>query len=179
MSKSLRENIAQLVFKNKLKKIERKKQYLSFDAIKQVGILIDLYDENNFEIVKEYVKEFSSLSKEVIVLGFYPGKELPNKYLLLQRFKFFTQKDINFWGIPNKPVVTYFISKSHDLLIDCTTKKNFYTKYILGLSLAKLKAGYYKDEEDLLDFMIKDGNKKDLRYLFDQTLFYLKQLKNK
>jgi uncharacterized protein DUF6913 len=112
------------------------------------------------------------------VLGYYPGKELPNKYLLLQKFKFFTNNEINFWGIPNKPVVSYFISKPHDLVIDCGSKRNFIWKYIIGLSQAKLKAGYYNEGTNFLDFMIKNGDIKDIKYLLDQLIIYLKEVKN-
>lgn len=178
MFKAVKENISNVVFNRKLKRLQRDKQYLSFDSIKKVGIYIDLFDENHFNIVKEYVTYFSNQGKEVIVLGFYPGKELPNKYMLLQKFKFFTLKDFNFWGIPNKPVVNYFISKDHDLMIDCCSKKNFISKYVTGLSMAKLKAGYFYEDADILDFMINDGDKNDIKYLLDQLIFYLKEMKN-
>ena len=174
----IKENIANIVFRRKLNKSKREKKYLSFDSIKKIGIYIDLFDENHFNIVKEFVQQFTNTDKELIVLRYYPGKELPNKSLLLQKFKFFTTNDINFWGIPNKPVVGYFISKSHDLMIDCGSKKNFVSKYIIGLSQAKLKAGYYSEGAEFLDFMIKNGDKKDIKYLLDQLTFYLKELKN-
>ena len=72
----------------------------------------------------------------------------------------------------------YFIDKEMDLLIDCTLKPKFETNYIVGLSKAKLKVGFYDESRKDLDFMIKYKGKKDLNYLFEQTIHYLEQINN-
>ena len=177
MSSGLRNKIALLILKRKKKNLFRRKTFVSFDKIKKILVLFDVGNDN-YKNVKYVIDYLDNQGKDVSALGYIDKKIIPDQYLLKSKFEFFCKSDLNFWGIPNKPNVQNFINTESDLYIDLTNTNTFALKYINFLSIARLKAGFYSDKNEHLDFMITITRESGYQEMLEQLIHYLKMLQN-
>lgn len=121
---------------------------------KTIGILFNATYPVSFEIVKDLVKNLSTRSNSIDVLGYVDSKQLIDHYLYRKGFDFFTHKQLNWFYKPETENVHQFIKKPFDILIDLSLDEPFPIQYILATSQAKFKAGRFSPEQMHLDFMI-------------------------
>ncbi len=55
----------------------RKRQVVSFVQAKKIGMLYDATNEQDYELVKQYIKVIRAEHKEVFALGYVDKKQLP------------------------------------------------------------------------------------------------------
>src|SRR5690349_20693988 len=92
--------VANFRFKKELKKSLSQRQVISFDSAKKIGLLYDATSDNDFEVMKQYVKQVRSLQKDVLALGYVDKKTLPQNRFPQYGLDFFTRKDMGWKMIP-------------------------------------------------------------------------------
>jgi len=143
---------------------------------KNIGIIYYFEDEKEYKIISDFVRYLQEEHKIVKALGYAPDKIIPHYFYPKIFFDIFLQTDVNKWtGIPNKQCVKDFIDTEYDLLIDLSLNNIFPLDYIGILSKAKFKVGKYDNtRKKYYDMMIDIKNNKDLRYLIEQIIQYIK-----
>ncbi len=180
MKKNIRSKIGKMMFLREFRSHKRQQKMVSFDDAKTIGVVYDSTDEKNFEIIKRYVKELRDIyKKDVLALGFYNGKELPNMRFSKLGLDFFTRKALNWHFKPIAPVVKNFTLKDFDILIDLHTGNSIPFKYIIAMTKAKFKIGRYdRSSLPFYDFMISVEENISLPKFIEQVNHYLNMLKH-
>ena len=83
---------------------------------------------------------------EVIILGYFPGKILPDNYTAIRYLNCIRKYELNFFYHPVSSEANTFISKQFDVLIDINFKKIFPLQYISSLSNADFKVGLHESD---------------------------------
>jgi hypothetical protein len=157
---NLKKNVGEFFLRKKTKNLKRKTVSCNLHEAKNIGVLFNATHLVSFEIVKEFVKQLSTPSNNVSVLGYVDSKQMIDHYLYRKGFEFFTRNDLNWFQKPENEGVTTFIEQKFDLLVDLNLEESFPMKYILSLSNATFKTGKYTANHNLLDFMINIESEK-------------------
>lgn len=172
----IKEKIGRSILNSKLKKTHRKRAVFNFDTASTVGIIFNATSEESYTITKEFVKFLESKKLKVERLGFVDNKELRDFYKQTPTAKYFSKKNINWYGKPKSPDVDEFINKEFDILIDLSLIDEYPIIYISSLSKAKFKVGRFSGKAEFLDFMIDISENPTHKFLIEQIKRYLSQL---
>ncbi|HKR03856.1 MAG TPA: hypothetical protein VJY62_04405 [Bacteroidia bacterium] len=179
MNKTLRHKIANYLLYREMKHQKREQKSVPFNEAKTIGILYDATIERDYELVKKFVKEIRDQHKDVLALGYYDKKELPNTRFVKLGLDFFTKKHLNWHLKPHHHGIHNFIHADFDILINLTIEKNFPLKYIFAKTKAKFKIGKYdKKNSRYFDMMIHSNENVSLGKLIELVVHYLNQLRN-
>lgn len=179
------EKIKKWLWTRKVKQDERlvQRQLLnkSLTEADQVGLLAYVENEEQLHKVEHYMHHLQDNGKEVHLLAFTPGKEVPHYFMPRLSVDIIPRKMVNWFRIPQGKVVKSFQLKKFDLLIDLCMKHHHENLYIAATSNASMRVGLYGDNMlKYYDFMLS-GNK-NKKYSFEQYTQeiekYLNQLKS-
>ncbi len=180
MRKKIKSKIAHYLFHREFSSQSRQHRLISFNNAKSIGILYDSTNERNYDIIKKYVKELrETYKKDVLALGYYDKKELPNDRFAKLGLDFFTRKSLNWHYKPIAPIVKNFMVKDFDILIDLHTSNSIIFRYITASTKAKFKIGKYSRlAAPFYDFMISIQDGVSLPQFIEQVNHYLNQIKH-
>lgn len=170
----------QFVFRNGMKNLKRNKKFINLNEAKTIGIIYQLTDQTNFRKVKLLMKELTTPSRQVMIVGFVNRNDIPNYCIAANSGYYFDLKDLNWFDSPKNDYIAKFINKEFDILIDLSLEDIFPLRFISALSKSKFKVGMYADEnKEFLDLMIKP-KKGDygIDELSEQIIHYLLTLKS-
>ena len=175
MNKRVKSRINHFLFHKEFANHKRSHQTVSFRDAKTIGIIYDSTDEKNYEIIKKYVKDLRDIyKKDVLALGYYDKRDLPNDRYAKLGLDFFTRKSLNWYFKPVAPVVRNFMNKNFDIFIDLHTGNSISFKYITASTKAKFKIGKYdRLSSNFYDFMIILQEPVTLRHFIEQVNHYL------
>lgn len=165
--------IANFLLKRKLKKIKRKKNFVSMNDARSIVILFDASDKKIFETVSTFSEKLISNKKEVCSIGFVQNKKTLDFYKYKKGVSLFSTDDLNFLGMPSQTLVDKYIKSKADLLIDLNINNNFQLKFISCLSKASFKIGIDSFNPEIYDMTICLKNEKSISYLIEQIELYL------
>lgn len=152
----------------------------NFTEIKNVGILFDSSDKEEFELVKKYVNYLKEMKKRVKAIGYFSSSQVPALTYSKLEYDFFTPKQLNWHLKPSDPFINNFIEEEWDVLIDLNIYDRFPLKYIASVCRAKFRLGKYsKADEKLYDMMIETAPDKSLKYFLRQVDTYLFMINRK
>jgi hypothetical protein len=146
---------------DKISSTSRYGSLCSIEEAKTIGILYDATEYVSFEIVRDLVKNLTSSSVTISVLGYVNSNKLIDHYLYRKGFDFFSKNDLNWYYKPVSELTEKFINEPFDILIDLSLSFQFPIHYISSLSVAKFKAGRFSKENTSLDFMIDMEKEKE------------------
>jgi len=170
----IRSLIGQYYFRKELNKGGRSRKLTNLRDAKKIGILYNLEDIPDYDIVSEFVTELQHQRKEVKALGFVKNKALVTRFLPKLSYDFFSKKDMNWFYKPVQERVTDFMHKDFDLLIDLDTKDSLPLKYISGLSKSLCRVGRYsKDSASCFDLMLDVNPATPVNEFIKQVTHYL------
>ena len=173
-------NTGSFLLNRKFKRSNRKRELINLNLAENIGIICHINSEEQFKLLNKLAKELTSNRRKVLLVGFVNDKEIPDYCVVAGPGYYFTQQDINWFGIPKNDYILKFMEKDLDILLDLTRDDNFTTQYIVALSKAKLKTGQQSiKKEPFLDVMIKMDNSHSMNDFITQTLHYLTLLKNR
>ncbi|MBL0342060.1 MAG: hypothetical protein IPP71_14715 [Bacteroidetes bacterium] len=179
MNQKLKHKISDYLLRKEIKNNQRKGEVVSFSEANNIGILYDATEDKDYELIKNYVKEMRSPSKEVLSLGYFNRKELPNTRFMKLGLDFFTQKSLNWRMRPNNAIVQSFINRNFDILICLNLESSIPLEYVSSMTHAKFKIGRFNGKNsNIYDFMIKVEGKTTLKQMIDQVNHYLNLIKN-
>jgi hypothetical protein len=146
---------------------------------KTIGILYDATSDKDYEIIKNYVRQLMTQSKDVVALGYYDKKELPNTRFMKLGLDFFTQKSLNWKMKPYNAIVNSFIDRKVDILIYFNLNRSIPLAYVANQMNARFRIGKYDSKfAGLFDFMIKVDDNTGLKQMIDQVNHYLNLMNN-
>jgi hypothetical protein len=165
--------------KKEIKAAQRNGEVVTIDRAKTIGILYDATSDKDYEIIKNYVRQLMTQSKDVVALGYFDKKELPSTRFMKLGLDFFTQKSLNWKMKPYNPIVNSFISRPVDILIYFNVNKCIPLAYIANQVNARFRIGKYDATyAGLFDFMIKIDETAGLKQMIDQVNHYLNLIRN-
>jgi len=156
MFRKIRSLIGLYYFRKELEKTSRNRKLTNLRDAKKIGILYNLDDVPDYDVVAEFVTKLQHDRKEVKALGYVKNKNLVSRFLPKLSYDFFSVKDMNWFYKPGKKkVIVDFIQKDFDLLIDLDMNHSLPLKYISGLSMSMCRVGRYsEDSASCYDLMI-------------------------
>ncbi len=159
-------------------RIKRKPLYINLFHIKTIGIVWDASRPEDFSILTRFHQKMAEQNKDVRILGFYPGKELPDRYTAIRYFTCFRKNEVNFFYCPVSPDAESFISAHFDLLIDINFGSQFPLYYVSSLSQADLKVGLTgcEPESSPFDLMISMTGEVNTEKYLEYVLYYLEMI---
>lgn len=179
MNQQLRYKLADYLLQQEIKQSRRQTKLIPFKNAGSIGILYDATLDNDYEIIKNYVKELRASSKDVLALGYFNQKELPGTRFMKLGLDFFTKKSLNWKLKPNHPIVNNFMQRNFDILICLSLEKSIPLRYVSCMTNAGFKIGKYdRQSAGIYDFMIKVEEKPTLRQMIDQVNHYLNLIRN-
>jgi hypothetical protein len=161
MKSKIRRRYTDYILNRKIKNNKRIVKACNLRECKSIGLLFNATQILNFEIVKDLVKELSTPSNKIKVLGYVEGKDMIDHYLYRKGFEFFTRQQLNWFQKPISESVDDFVKQPFDVLINLSLDKTYPIQYIVALSKARFKAGMFTEESKLLDFMIDIKKEKE------------------
>jgi hypothetical protein len=176
--KNLRLNIGKSILEKKEARTKRKVFYSNFSMTKSIGIVWDASIISDFAALSRFYQKMHEKNIEVKILGYFPGKELPNQYTAVRYLTCLRKADLNFFYHPVSSETDSFIRNKYDILIDINFKKLFPLQIISSLSNASFKVGLFDSgtSTDLFDLMMEINNPVDVDNYLNQIIHYLEMI---
>jgi len=179
MFRKIRSLIGLHYFRKELENTGRDRRLTNLRDAKKIGILYNLDDVPDYDVVAEFVTRLQHDRKEVKALGYVKNKNLISRFLPKLSYDFFSRKDMNWFYKPVKDKVMDFIQKDFDLLIDLDMKDSLPLKYISGLSMSMCRIGRYsEDNTSCYDLMLDVNPSTPVNEFIRQITHYLTIINN-
>jgi hypothetical protein len=174
---SIKENIRYYLLNRRLKKLKRKRSASNLEVAHSIGLIFNAASQSSYQKADDFAQTLIARNMQVMMLGFVDNKEQLSFYADKKNGKFFSKKDLNWWGKPRSASADFFMGKQFDILIDLSLKESFPIQYIVAMSKAKMKAGKYLEQRSYYDLMIDIRKEPSLDYLIKQVVVYLTMFK--
>jgi uncharacterized protein YueI len=176
--KKIRLKIGNSILKKKVTDTKRKVHFSSFSLVKKIGIVWDASNTYEFPSLSRFYQKMHERSVDVQIIGYFPGKNLPDQYTAIRYLTCIRRKELNLIYQPVSKEAESFVSNSYDLLIDINFKKQFPLFYISSLSKSLFKVGIYEDDavNSPFDLMIEIKNPVDVEDYLVQVIKYLEMI---
>jgi hypothetical protein len=173
--KNVRLKIGKRILDNKLARSKRNVSYSNISLVKKIGIVWDASKPEDFAALSRFHLKMNERNIEVKVIGYFPGKELPDQYTAIRYLSCLRKHEINFFYQPISSEAETFINTRFDVLIDINFKKIFPLHFITSLSNAGLKTGLFDSEstESQFDLMMEMKYPVDIDNYLSQIIQYL------
>ncbi|MDA3781532.1 MAG: hypothetical protein PF487_15095, partial [Bacteroidales bacterium] len=171
--KKIKESFGRYIIRKKTKSIKRKVIVHNFNTAKTAGVLFNIYNDNSYDYIKDFLNFLNSNNIQVIALGYTNLKTTPEELLIRKNINIINKKDLNWYGDPKNELVTKFIEKDIDILFDLSLKDTFPLKYIGSLSKASFKVSKESDYNNSSDIMLNIKKDESLKYFIEQIKHYL------
>ncbi|HEY5470586.1 MAG TPA: hypothetical protein VIK07_08690 [Bacteroidales bacterium] len=159
-------------------KTKRKVFYSDFSQIRNIGIVWDASNTADFSSLSKFCQKMHEKNIEVKILGYFPGKELPNQYTAIRYLTCLRKNELSFFYIPETSEANSFINNRFDVLIDINFNKIFTLNYLTFLSMAAFKVGLFESERNdtPFDLMMEIKRPVSADNYLDQVLHYLEMI---
>jgi hypothetical protein len=168
------------IMHNKFARQKRTRFRGNISSAKKVGIVWDASNINEFPALVQFHQKMAERNIDVQILGYYPGKEIPDKITAIRYLTCLKEPDLNYFYRPVSQEAIRFINTPYDILFDTNFRNIFPLQYISCLSAAGFKVGIFENGYDKspFDFMIemKPG---DLNGFFTEAIRYLEMINTK
>jgi hypothetical protein len=178
MFKNFRLSRGRSILRNKVSRMKRARFRGNIFSAKKVAILWDASNTDQFQVLSQFHQKMLERNIDLNILGYYPGKEIPDKITAIRYLVCLKQQDINFMYRPVSGEASKFINTPYDILIDANFKNLFPLEYISTLSTAGLKVGIFNCgyDQNPFDIMIDINKNPDLNNYLDQVVHYLEMI---
>jgi hypothetical protein len=176
--KNIRLRIGKRFLAKKIAKTKRKVSYSNINLVKNIGLVWDASKISDFSALSKFYQKMHDRSIEVKVLGYFPGKELPDQYTAIRYLTCLKKAELNNIYQPTSSEANNFISNRFDVLIDINFQKLFPLQYISSLSNAGFKVGLFDPEisDTSFDLMMEIKNPVDIENYLNQVVHYLEMI---
>ncbi|PKP36017.1 MAG: hypothetical protein CVT98_09585 [Bacteroidetes bacterium HGW-Bacteroidetes-15] len=179
MFTKLKSKIGHSRLSKQLKSLQRNKMVYNLDSARRIGIVFIASSDLVFEQAIGFMNFLKEKNLDVKLIAYYPGKEIPQQFLLRKNINVFTKKDLNWYYKPLATFADEFIQSEFDILIDLSMQEAFPLKWISSLSRAKFKVGNLSYFGNPYDLVINIKPEEKLDYLISQIKHYLHLINNR
>jgi hypothetical protein len=178
MFKNIRLSRGRSILRNKISRVRRKRFRGNMFSAKKIGLVWDASKPDEFQVLSQFHQKLLERNIDLQIIGYYPGKEIPDKITAIRYLVCLKQRDINLTYRPVSNEANGFINTPFDILIDANFKNVFPLEYISSLSLAGLKVGIYDCgyDQSPFDLMLEVNKSSDLNNYLDQVVHYLEMI---
>jgi hypothetical protein len=179
MNQRIRNKLAGYMLGKEIRRVNRVPGVVTFEKAKTIGIIYDATSDQDFELMKNYVRDIRATGKDVVSLGYMNQKELPNMRFMKLGLDLFTRKSLDWKMKPHNQVVSSFLQRDFDMLICFNLEHSVPLSYVAAQSKAIFKIGKYDSRfSGLFDFMIKPQSTPTLKQMMEQVNHYLTLIRN-
>jgi hypothetical protein len=176
--RTLKQKAGKRILNKKLRVFKRIRETHNFETAKTAGILFTPTDQASFELIKLFLSYLSKYKLQIYVLGYIDSKVIPESFLFWKGINLFSRKELRWSLVPKSPVVTDFIDKSFDVLLDLSLTDSFPIEYISRLSKSKFKVGRLTENHTSYDLMFDIKNEKKLEVYLEHIKNYVNLINN-
>lgn len=162
-----------------LRSFKRNKFVHNLVTARRIAIVGVVNASKDFDDIYSLQRLLTEKNMQVEVLVYFPGKEIPQHFLMRKGITIFSKLEVNWYGKPLVPSVEKFCNVEFDILIDLSLTNEFSTRWISTFSKSKFKVGSHTYEGNPYDLIINVDNKKEIPYLSEQIVYYLNILNNR
>lgn len=152
-----------LILSKKIARTRRKVHYSNIDKVKTIGIVWDASKTEDFNSLSRFYQKMHDRHIDVKIIGYYPGKELPDQYTAIRYLSCIRKKELNFFYMPVSAESDFFINNHFDVLIDINFDNIFPLRYITSLSSASFKVGLSESHPEASTFELMMELKKPVQ----------------
>jgi hypothetical protein len=176
--KGIRKKIGKAILSKKLSRIKRIVHYTNIGKVKNIGIVWDASRTSEFAALSKFYQKMHERNIDVKVMGFFPGKELPDQYTAIRYLNCIRIKELSWFYQPMSPETETFINKKLDILIDINFDNLVPLRYISLLSKAGFKIGLFENEKNASTFDLMMDIKKpvEIDAYLNQVIYYLEMI---
>lgn len=176
--RGIRMNIGSSILGKKILRARRKISYTNISSIQKIGIVWDATRTGDFASLSRFHQKMLERNVDVKIIGYYPGKELPDKYTAIRFLSIIRRNELSFFYLPVSTEADVFMNSRFDVLIDINFNKEFPLKYISALSAASFKVGLFNSETDsaIFDLMMEIKKPVQVEGYLDQVIHYLEMI---
>jgi hypothetical protein len=176
--KKIRLNIGKNILTKKISRTKRKVHYSNINHVKSIGIVWDASKPEDFASLSRFHQKMLERNIEVKILGYFPGKNLPDQYTAIRYLTFIRRKEISFFYQPVSSDSNSFINNRFDVLIDINFRNTFPLQFISALSAASFKVGLFDSETSNgpFDLMMEIKNPVGIDNYLNQVIQYLEMI---
>jgi hypothetical protein len=176
--RNYRLKIGNSILVKKSLKTRRIISYTDIDNIKKIGIVWDATKTGDFTSLSKFHQKMQEKNVDVKVIGYYPGKELPDQYTAIRFLTCIRRNELSFIYLPVSTEADVFINSKFDVLIDINFDKVFPLQYISTLSSASFKVGLFNSEADssTFDLMMEIKKPVQVENYLTQVIHYLEMI---
>lgn len=150
----------------------RKCRFCALDDARRVLVLFDAKDS---DAVEPCLEKLRAAHKNVSVCKYTSGDAAAETDCMTVSAK----TDLDIWYMPRKATERKFCACDADILIDLTRPGNYVMQYLLLKHPAPFKVGAKNGGPDLYDLTVAVTENTDMRYVFEQIVFYLRTIRFK
>lgn len=176
-----RQKVGVYILDRKGSRSKRKVQYSNIESIKKIGIVWDATNNHEFSILSKFYQKMNDKNIKVKILGFYPGKELPDNITAIKYLSCIRKPELDFFYKPIFSVeAATFIKTRFDVLIDINFDKKFPLYYVSTLSTANFKVGLWDSRirNPIFDLMIEIQRPVNIDDYLAHVMHYLEMIKS-
>jgi hypothetical protein len=179
--KKFRLKIGRLILSKNVARTKRNVYYSNFKNVKNIGIVWDASRPLEFASLNRFHQRMQDIKIDVAILGYYPGKNLPDQYTAIRYLRCIRKNEVNSFYHADSFESKSFIRNPFDILIDINFNKLFPLFYVTSMSKARFKVGLFDHEtsESPFDLMMEIKNPVDIDSYLVQVIQYLEMINNK
>jgi hypothetical protein len=178
MFKNIRLNRGKSILRKKMSRMKRTRFRGNISKAKSIGIVWDASNPDEFTVLSQFHQKMHERNIEVTILGYFPGKYLPDRCTAIRYLTCLKDQDINFFYRPVSQEANSFICTRFDILIDINFSQLFTLQYISSLSMAGFKVGIFENGYEYLpyDLMMDLKKNTDINTYLNQVVHYLEMI---
>jgi hypothetical protein len=178
MFKNIRLNRGKAILLKKMGRMKRTRFKGNLHNAKTMGMVWDATNPEELPVLSQFYQKMAERNIEVKILGYYPGKNLPDKLTAIRYLICLKKEDINITYRPVSREAEAFINTGFDILIDMNFKDVFTLQYISSLSRAGFKVGVFdeRSEHSPFDLMMEFNKTTDINTYLMQVIYYLEMI---
>lgn len=172
-------------FKRRARQQERKrKEFVSYPMIKHAVLVFESVDEKQDQVYHDIIRQLKT--DGINVKAFAYMEKSKNTIYHHDDITILEKKQIGCMCVPEEKIIQQLRNTACDVLFDFTVRTVLPLQYVVLYVDAKCRVGVKCDKLLKPDFMIEStekkckgfsSNKEDLKFLFNQMLFYLKTIR--
>jgi hypothetical protein len=173
--------IGNTILAKKLEKTNRKVYYSDIGQVKNIGIVWDASHIREFTFLSRFhQKMHEQRNIEVKIIGYFPGKELPDQYTAIRYLSCIRKNELNLFYTPVSTEADFFIKTRFDVLIDINFDNILPLNYITSLSVSGFKVGIFDsiNNSSVFDLMIELKKPYQIENYLDEVIRYLEMIKS-
>lgn len=161
------------------KSLKRQRKIYNLTTARHIGIVFNLTDSKVFDAIVGLKSMLERIPITVETIGYFNDKEIPQLYTMEKGIKVFSKVELNWYKKPESPMVSEFIAKDFDILIDLTQEEVLPLRWVSTLSKAKFKVGALNYFNNPFDLIVTIDKSLGLEYLTQQVYNTLEVLNNR